>query len=58
VDWFWERQVNSFVLQVEPERHRRRDSVEVGYREALRMQDIRDRFFRHLNELLRTSIEE
>jgi len=57
-DWFWERQVNSYVLQVEPERHRTKDRVTVGYEEALRIQDVRDRFFFHLNGLLRTLIEE
>jgi hypothetical protein len=57
-DWFWERQVNSFVLQVEPERYKQEDSVVVDYQEALHIQDVRDRFFTCLNELLHTSLEE
>ncbi|MBN2324480.1 MAG: hypothetical protein JXQ30_12150 [Spirochaetes bacterium] len=51
-EWFWERQNNSYVLQVEPKRHRDKDSITIGYGEALRIQDTRDRFFLRLQELL------
>lgn len=57
-DWFWEQQVNSYVLQVEPERHKKEDSVVVDYQEALHIQDVRDRFYTRLNELLRRSLDE
>ena len=51
-EWFWERQVNSYVLQVEPERLRTKDSITVDYPEALHIQDVRDGFFVRLKELL------
>ena len=38
--WFWERQVNSFVLQIEPERYIARDKVSINYQEALRIKMI------------------
>lgn len=57
-DWFWEQQVNSYVLQVEPERYKKEDSVFVDYQEALHIQDVRDRFYTRLNELLRRSLDE
>lgn len=50
--WFWDRQVNSYALQVEPRRFRTRDVVQVDATEALRLQDTRDRFFNNLNRLL------
>jgi hypothetical protein len=55
-DWFWDRQVNSYALQVEPERYRTKDSVRVYYQEALYIQGVRDRCLTSLNELLRKSI--
>ena len=52
-EWFWDRQVNSYVLQVEPERYKDKDQVVIDYREALRIQDVRDNFFSELKNLLR-----
>ena len=46
--WFWEQQVNSYVLQVEPSRYRFKDRITMGYREALRIEKTRDIFFRRL----------
>lgn len=51
-DWFWERQVNSYALQVEPRRHQYKDSVVLGYQEALLIQNTRDVFFAKLRGLL------
>lgn len=51
-EWFWERQVNSYALQVEPKRYMRKDKVRVGYREALHLERVRNRFFDQLNKLL------
>ena len=48
-EWFWERQVNSFVLQVEPERFRDKDRVTIDYNEALDIEKIRNEFFFKLN---------
>ena len=52
-EWFWDRQVNSYALQVAPERFMDKDQVTIDYREALRVQDVRDNFFSGLRNLLR-----
>ena len=51
-EWFWKRQVNSYALQVEPKRHMNKDKLIVDYEEALYLQEIRDRFFASLRQLL------
>ena len=34
-EWFWKKQVNSYALQVEPERFKRKDKAILDYKEAL-----------------------
>jgi hypothetical protein len=51
-EWFWERQVNSYVVQVEPERHKTKDRCAISYPEALYLEGVRNRFFEKLNMLL------
>lgn len=51
-DWFWERWVNSWVLQVEPAAHRLRDQATLEYAEALRTEEVRGLFFDGLRALL------
>jgi hypothetical protein len=51
-EWFWEQQVNSYALQVEPKRHMTKDKVRVGYQEALHIEKIRNQFFAQLEKLL------
>ncbi|MDN7023661.1 hypothetical protein FGU65_01895 [Methanoculleus sp. FWC-SCC1] len=46
--WFWEQRINTYVLQVEPARCRLQDTCPVGISEALRLEQIRDRFFHEL----------
>ena len=50
--WFWEKQVNSYVLQVEPDRFKCKDKAILDYKEALYIEKIRNKFFIQLNELL------
>ena len=50
-EWFWERQVNSYALQVEPDRFRFKDKAILDYQEALRIQKIRNEFFAQLKGL-------
>jgi hypothetical protein len=50
-EWFWQRQVNSYALQVEPERYKRDDKVVLDYQEALTIEKIRNQFFVQLREL-------
>ena len=54
--WFWERQVNSYALQVEPERYKTKDRVFIGYQEALHIQKIRDEFFGELKRVMEKRI--
>ena len=51
-EWFWQRHVNSFALQVEPEMYMTKDKILVDYEEALHLQDTRNRFFAELRHML------
>ena len=57
-DWFWERQVNSYALQVEPKAHRLKDEAILDVREAFHTQRTRDRFFEELRALLAVQLNE
>jgi len=50
--WFWERQVNSYVLQVEPERYKMRDKAVVSFQEALHIEESREQFFHELRKMV------
>ncbi|MGD8553950.1 MAG: hypothetical protein PVJ32_00805 [Anaerolineales bacterium] len=51
-DWFWDRQVNTYAIQVEPARFMFQDSAVVDYQEAIVIQKVRDDFFKALRALL------
>ncbi len=51
-EWFWKRQVNSYALQVEPDRFKCKDTAILDYQEALHIEKIRNEFFYRLYELL------
>jgi hypothetical protein len=51
-EWFWEHQVNSYALQVEPERFKHMDKTILDYREALHIEKVRNEFFVRLGALL------
>ena len=51
-EWFWERQVNSYALQVGPERYKYQDKALLDYKESLIVEKIRNAFFIQLKELL------
>jgi hypothetical protein len=55
--WFWERQVNSYALQVEPKRHMTKDRLSVDYSEALHLEKVRNKFFTHLEKLVQYLID-
>lgn len=57
-DWFWERYRNSYVLQVEPVRFMTRDQAVVEHAEALYIEQLRDRFFVRLSELLERHVSQ
>ena len=48
--WFWKRQVNSYILQVMPDRFKCHDKILLGYNEAQRVQECRGEFFTFLNQ--------
>ena len=54
-EWFWKKQVNSYALQVEPERFMHEDKAILDYKEALHIERIRNNFFFRLEELLNSS---
>jgi hypothetical protein len=56
-EWFWKRQVNSYTLQVEPDRFKRKDKAILDYREALYIEKVRNEFFVRLDELLENARE-
>ncbi len=56
-EWFWRRQVNSYALQVEPERFKYEDKAVLDYREALGIEKTRDKFFFLLRGLLEKQLK-
>jgi hypothetical protein len=56
-EWFWERQINSYALQVEPDRFKRKDKAILDYKEALYIEKVRNKFFLRLDELLENEIK-
>jgi hypothetical protein len=55
-DWFWERQVNSFALQVEPLRYQTKDKIFVDFQEALHIEKTRNRFFIEMRDIVKQHI--
>lgn len=51
-DWFWERQINSYALQVEPDRFKHEDKAILDYQEALLIEKIRNVIFLKLKNVL------
>ena len=56
-EWFWKSQVNTYALQVEPDRFKRKDTATVDLNEALHIEKIRNEFFIRLYELLENAKE-
>ncbi len=52
VDWFWKDQVNSYALQVEPERYKTKDKCSVSYQEALHIEKVRNQFFAEIKRIV------
>ncbi len=51
--WFWERHVNSYALQVEPDRFKSLDQAVLEYEEALKIEKVRNELFRELRAFLK-----
>jgi hypothetical protein len=56
-EWFWKKQVNSYALQVEPERFKHKDTAILDFKEALYVEKIRNEFFIRLYEWLENTKE-
>lgn len=56
-EWFWKKQINSYALQVEPDRFKRKDTAIIDFKEALHIEKIRNTFFIRLYELLENAKE-
>ena len=54
-DWFWQRFLNSYVLQVEPARYKNRDEAVLDVGDARHLQVVRDIFFNELRRVLHLS---
>jgi hypothetical protein len=54
-EWFWKRYVNSYALQLEPTRYKRKDEAILEHAEALHIQQRRGLFFSELRDLLKHS---
>ena len=52
-EWFWKNQVNSFVLQVEPEEFKHQDTALLNIEEALHIERIRNEFFVSLEKIIK-----
>jgi len=50
-DWFWDQQVNSYALQVEPRDQMYQDVAHVDYPQALHIEKIRNQFIEELKRL-------
>ncbi len=55
-EWLWERQINSYVLQVEPKRYMTKDRASVNYHEALHIEKIRNEFFSGLKKIIQKGL--
>ena len=51
-EWFWKKQINSFVLQVEPDRFKCKDKALLDFKEALQIEGLRNTLFVRLYKLL------
>lgn len=51
-DWVWKDQVNSYALQVEPDRYKTKDRCSVSYQEALHIEKVRNEFFAEIRRIV------
>lgn len=51
-EWFWKSHPNAYALQVEPRRFMYEDVAVIAHREALHVQEVRNRFFERLKQIV------
>jgi hypothetical protein len=47
-EWFWKKSVNSFIIQIEPERFKMLDKIVTNYEEAIQIEQVRNWFFEEI----------
>jgi len=50
-EWFWNKRVNSYALQVEPDRFKYQDTAILDYAEARHVEAVRNVFYDHIRGL-------
>jgi hypothetical protein len=55
-EWFWKSFINSYALQVEPDRFKHKDTAVLDYQEALSVEKVRNKFFAQLMHLLQKQL--
>lgn len=56
-DWFWNRRVNSFVIQVGPKRGRKRDTMPLDGKEIRHVSHVRTQLWRRFATLVQQEFE-
>lgn len=56
--WFWDQWVNSYALQVMPQRFKDKDSIVTDYHEAEKVKQVRDIFFTFMKDFTATILEQ
>ncbi len=51
--YFWEKQVNSYVLQIGPVKLQDKDTMEINYQEAISVQTARNYFFQTIEQIIK-----
>jgi len=54
-EWFWKTQINSYALQVQPDRFKSKDTAILDFKEALHIEKVRNICFIRLYELLQNA---
>ena len=56
--WFWDQWLNSYALQVMPQRFREKDSAVIDYQEAGEVKRVRDIFVAFMKDFTSTILEQ
>ena len=56
--WFWDQWVNSYALQLMPQRFKDKDSAVIDYHEAEKVKQARDIFFAFMKDFTSTILEQ
>lgn len=51
--WFWQTHVNSYVVQVEPDRYKKEDKAFVNINEALHLEIVKNQMFERLRGIVK-----